>query len=82
MFSELPVKGPEIPASPFSEKERTAQNWFILGFTQNVVAFAKGFQKIVEFAHLKKNITIDQSFGKSIITIKNRLNVSVYFCVQ
>ncbi len=41
----------QIPASSFFEKERTAQNWFII-YSKNVVAFEEGFQKIVEFAHL------------------------------
>jgi hypothetical protein len=54
----------QIPASSFFENERTAQNWFILGFTQQMLLpLKKVSTKFVEFAHLwvlrkKKNITI------------------------
>jgi putative SOS response-associated peptidase YedK len=68
----------QIPTSSFFEKERTAQklvySWI---YSKNVVAFEKGFQKIVEFAHLwvlrkNKHNYWSELRGKSIITIKNR----------
>jgi hypothetical protein len=52
-FFENHLSRVQIPASSFFEKERTAQNWFILGFTQKMLLpLKKGFPKIVEFAHL------------------------------